>query len=65
MAKALPPQIRKEKRKMTVYIVWYKMSLGTAMWAVYGDEEKAKDAVAGIIEGQFGTEAWYNEEEVR
>ena len=49
---------------MKIYIVWYKMSLGTAMWAVYGDEEKAKDAVAGIIEGQFGTEAWYNEEEV-
>ena len=59
------PTGMKGETKMKVYVVWYKNDLGTGLWNIYREEERAAEAVRMIKEDGYGTEAWYNEEEVR
>lgn len=47
---------------MKVYTVWYKMDLGTSLWAIKATEDGAIKAVEKIKADGYAEEAWYNEE---
>lgn len=52
---------------MKVYPVWYisRIDNKTAhLWAIYETKEKAEEEIRKIKLEDYGTSAWYNEEEV-
>lgn len=50
-----------------VYLVWYRTNVfhDASLWGVYGDKDKADEAVDLILKGGYGYEAWVNTEEVQ
>ena len=51
---------------MKVYTVWYMSEIkGDAhLWGIYGTQEGAEKEVEKIKDEDYGTSAWWNEEEV-
>lgn len=51
---------------MKVYVIWYLSHLDHSahLWAIYETKEKAEEEIHKIKEEDYGTSAWWNEEEV-